>query len=261
MALLITLILGLSILAGVLIVKITDRSSGISDFSLALAFGTMTALAAVELVPEIFEHCGRGGFFVVPLGLAAGLFLLKGLDALVPDHGHHHGSGCGGYAAGHAVHHHGHDESPEDTAEMIHIGTMSAIAIAFHNIIEGMAVYSVARESLQMGIVMALAVGLHNVPMGMILYTTLRKETKRRMYGLLAAAVLSTFVGGLLMAALWTVLTDFFIGILMSLTLGMVVYIVIFELWPHLKDTWRTAGTAAGFLIGWVLIVIGLFLE
>ena len=76
-----------------------------------------------------------------------------------------------------------------------------------------MAVYSVARESLQMGIVMALAVGLHNVPMGMILYTTLRKETKRRMYGLLAAAVLSTFVGGLLMAALWTVLTDFFIGI------------------------------------------------
>ena len=261
MELFITFFLGLFILAGALIAKATDRSAGISDFSLALAFGTMTALSVIELIPEIFEHCGRAGFIVVPAGLAAGLLLLKKLDALVPDHGHHHEHHGEGHQHGRAVHDHGHGESARDTAEMIHIGTISTIAIAAHNIIEGMAVYSVTRESLQMGIVMAISVGLHNIPMGMILYTTLRKEAKKKMNGLFAAAFFSTFAGGLLMAVLWTVLTDFFIGILMSLTLGMVVYIVVYELWPHLKDTWRTAGTAAGFLIGWILIVIGLLLE
>ena len=55
---------------------------------------------------------------------------------------------------------------------------MSSVAIILHNIIEGMAVYSMAAESLNVGVMIAFGVGLHNIPMGMIIYSTLVKEKR-----------------------------------------------------------------------------------
>lgn len=119
---------------------------------------------------------------------------------------------------------------------IIHIGIVSAVAIVIHNVnvIEGMAVYSMVEKSIRIGLLMALGVGLHNIPMGMMICSNPSKREKSRRVKLLALAFLSTFLGGVLMYLLWYFINALVIGILISLILGMIAYIEIFELIPHL---------------------------
>ena len=124
-----------------------------------------------------------------------------------------------------------------------------------------MAVYSIAAESLSSGVMMAIAVGLHNIPMGMVIYSTLRQEKKTTRTALISGVALSTFAGGLIMASLWFIITPFVIGILMSLTLGMIIYILIFELAPHVMQSSSRALSAIGILAGIAVILAGGFLE
>jgi ZIP family zinc transporter len=144
---------------------------------------------------------------------------------------------------------------------MIHIGIISAVAIILHNIVEGMAVYSITTESLKVGLLVALGVGLHNIPMGMLMYSTLEKNTKSKRILMLALAAVSTFVGGVLMALISPVLNDFVIGILICLALGMLLYIILFELIPHLVHTKNKELSVIGILAGILVILISTMLE
>ena len=142
--------------------------------------------------------------------------VLKLLDKFVPEHDNEHSL------------------SHECTEEnLMHIGIVSSLAIILHNIIEGMAVYSMTIESVKLGLLVALGVGLHNIPMGMVIYSTLEKEKKNKKIILLSLVVLSTFIGGLLMLLISNLLNEFVMGILICITLGMLLYIIIFELYPH----------------------------
>ncbi len=96
--------------------------------------------------------------------------------------------------------------------------------------------------------------------MGMVIYSTLSREKRGRKIALLLAAALSTFVGGLLMKMMWSMIDDFITGILISLTMGMIVYIVLFELLVHLMHTKNKLLSAAGVAIGVAIILVsGLF--
>lgn len=68
----------------------------------------------------------------------------KGLDRFIP---------------GHDSEHAGHPDCSD--GDVIHIGIVSTIAIVIHNVIEGMAVYSMVEESIRVGLLMALGVGIH----------------------------------------------------------------------------------------------------
>ena len=216
MGLLITLILGLFILIGVLLVKIPKNTKLIENLSISVALGCMISL----------------------------VLILKLLDIFIPEHDHEHGL------------------SHECTEEnLLHIGIVSTIAIVLHNIIEGMAVYSITTESVKVGILMALGVGLHNIPMGMVIYSTLKKEDKKKRILMILLSTISTFIGGLLMALISSLISDFVIGILLCLTLGMIIYIVFFELLPHVLHSKNKILSIIGILIGILIIVISSMFE
>lgn len=242
MGLLITFLLGLFILLGALIANSIRNSRWIEQISISIAFGTMLALAVWELLPEAMENTGNEIILIVCVILGIGI--LKALDHLIPDHDHEHG-----------FDHHC------TTENVIHIGIISSVAVILHNMIEGMAVYSISAESTTMGLLMGLGVGLHNIPMGMVIASTLEHEKKSRRLVLLSSVALSTFAGGLLMKLLWSFINDFVIGILIALTLGMILYIVIFELLPHLMHTKHKMLSLAGTLIGVAVIVISSLLD
>ncbi len=203
----------------------------------------MTALALTDLMPEAVENLGNDNMYVMYFGVAAGILVLKLLDRFIPDHDSVRGF----------------DHQCTD-ANVIHIGIISSVAIILHNVIEGMAVYSISSESLHLGLLVSIGVGLHNVPMGMVIYSTLSREKRGRKIALLLAAALSTFVGGLLMKMMWSMIDDFITGILISLTMGMIVYIVLFELLVHLMHTKNKLLSAAGVAIGVAIILVsGLF--
>ena len=225
MEILITFFLGIFIIAGACVARCVRNTKIIEQLSISAAFGTMLALSIMELFPEAFEQLGKDNVWVIITFIALGVLLLKLLD------------------------------------HFIHIGIISSIAVILHNVIEGMAVYSIAAESLSSGVMMAIAVGLHNIPMGMVIYSTLRQEKKTTRTALISGVALSTFAGGLIMASLWFIITPFVIGILMSLTLGMIIYILIFELAPHVMQSSSRALSAIGILAGIAVILAGGFLE
>lgn len=233
MGLLITFLLGLFIVAGAVAAQHAKDHETIEHVSVAIAAGAMAALIALDLVPEAVEELPDGKWYLLPIFLVVGVGLLKLLDLFVPEH------------EGHGA---------------AHIGIVSTIAIVLHNIIEGMAVYSMTGESVRIGAMMALGVGLHNIPMGMMIGSTLQEDKRNRMVTLLTLASISTFLGGILMHFLWASISGMLIGILISLTLGMILYIECFELLPHLWRATNRKRSLIGALAGIVIVTVSSFL-
>ncbi len=248
MGLLITFILGIFIFIGVLVIKLTNNSKIIEQLSISIALGTMLSLISTELIPEVFEIF-KSNNIIITLSLIlslviVGILLLKLLDKFIPEHDSEHGLS--------------HDCTKQN---LVHIGIVSSIAIVLHNIIEGMAVYNITLESTKVGILMALSIGLHNIPMGMIIYSTIEKENKNKKIILLSLVGLSTFIGGLLMLFISSILNDIIIGILMCITIGMIIYIIIFELIPHLLHNKNKILSIFGIIIGILIIFISMLFE
>lgn len=240
MALLVVFGLSIVFAVGMVFAKLTSSKAHVQSFISSISLGAMAGVAFLDLIPEIFEETSGMGYLLVALLCVVGIVILKVLDHFVPEH-------------------EGSEESEE--GNLVHIGIMSAVAIVLHNIVEGMTVYSVASQSLKSGITLALGVALHNIPMGALIYSTLKSESRGKRNVILVLSSFSTFVGGLVMMALSSILSPSFFIVLMSLALGMVLYILFWELLPsglHSKD--RTI-TIVGALLGLLLVVASLFLE
>lgn len=210
-SLIITFVLGLFFIAGALVVKIVKDKERLEDFSVAAALGALVFISACDIVPEIFEIWSGTKLFLAALFVLIGVGLLMGLDHFVPDH-----------------------DSDELEENMVHIGVMTVMALSLHNIVEGMSVYSISSTSLSGGISLAVGIGLHNIPMGMLIYSTLDKEKVLKKRIVLSCAAFSTFVGGLLMYLLGEFMNESIECALICVALGMVIYIVFFELLPAL---------------------------
>ena len=200
----------------------------------------MAGVAFLDLVPEIIGECGDIGIYWVILSLLAGIIVLKVLDHFVPEH-------------------EGKEESQE--GNMTHIGIMSAVAIMLHNIVEGMTVYSVASQSIKSGLTLAFGVALHNIPMGALIYSCLKNENRMKRNVILLFSALSTVLGGVLMMLLSSVLSPSFFVVLMSLALGMVLYIIFWELLPQAIKAKDCKTVVPAFILGLLLVVVSVFLE
>lgn len=248
MGILITFILGIFILIGALIVKLTNNSKWAENLSISIALGTMSLLVILELIPEVYETFKSDNIIYTILIIFSliivGIVLLKILDRFIPEHDHEHNLN--------------HNCTHEN---LVHIGIVSTVAIVLHNIIEGMAIYSMASESLKIGFLVALGVGLHNIPMGMIISSTMQGENKTKKILLLGLASTSTLIGGILMSLISSFLNEIVIGSLICITLGMLIYIIIFELIPHILHSKNKVLSIVGILIGLLIIVISRLFE
>lgn len=244
MSLFITFLLGIFFLIGAAVIRLAKNSEWIEQLSVSLAFGSMTALVLLELLPDIMTGFAREHIMISLVAIILGIAGLKALDLFIPDHDSHLETATKDH----------HDN-------MVHIGIISAIAIILHNTVEGMTVYSVTLESLRQGALLSLGVGLHNIPMGMLIYSSLEKERKSKRYLVLSSAALSTFFGGLLMTLINPWLNEFIIGLLISVALGMILYIIFFELIPDLFRRKHWGLSVAGIVCGVLILMVGTLLE
>lgn len=210
--------------------------------SLSMAFGVMISLIFLELLPESFEVFSEEYSKLMSIGMIlgfslVGFFLLKGLDLFIPDH----------------------EENDENN--LIHIGIVSSIAIVLHNIIEGMAVYNTINTSFNLGILLSIGVGLHNIPLGMAISSTFYKslENKKKSNVIIMFISLSTFFGGLIMS-ITNVTNEIIIAILLSITIGMLLYINIIEILPRLIETKEKKTAIISTLIGVIVLIISVLL-
>lgn len=245
MALIITLIVGLFTFLGSLIIIFIKNNKKIVDFSISIGFGVLFALIILELIPETLELI-QTKFMVVSsiitvivLG-ALGILILKMLDKFVPNH------------------------DSDNKNNLIHIGVMTSIALIIHNLLEGMAIYTSLSSSLKFGTILGVGVALHNIPLGMsitsLFYNNGKNNKKAILMSLLVS--LSTFLGGLITFIFaGAILNEFYRGIILSITLGMLIYIVLFELLPHMVENKNKNNVVLGMLIGITLLILSTFFE
>ena len=241
-----TFLLGFFIILGALIVFYTDNNDKFIEFSISLASGVILMLIAFDLVPEMIEvvpYKGWFKYFAIFSGIGFGFILLKVLDKFIPDHDD--------------------DETTDedDQRNLEHIGLMSTIALIIHNIVEGMAIYMLATSDMKAAFITCIGIGLHNIPMGMVIASAFyqQNESKKKTFTILGAVSLSTFVGGLSMFLFKLgKYVDILEAISITLTIGMLLFILIMELIPKMKRSKDKRITSAGFLTGIVLLLITL---
>ena len=152
----------------------------------------------------------------------------------------------------------------DDTAELKTVGILSAVAIALHNIPEGIVTYIGYVDNPVVGLSLAIGIAAHNIPEGLsvalpVFYST-KSRSKAFLWSLLSglAEPLGAF---LCMLVLQKFVNDYVFGFLFGFTGGVMTYICIYELIPTgIKLDCEKNYTTISFIIGMGFIMISLIL-
>lgn len=244
--LLITLLLGLFVLIGALVAFLANKKGQIIDFSLGLAFSVIIMLIVLDLIPDIIEHLGLSYIWLFLIFTFLGYGVLRLLDHFIPDHHDHHKM-----------------TKKESHSNLAHIGMISSVALVIHNIVEGMAVYSTVLSDVTTGLVLAIGIGFHNLPLGMVIATTFYQGEQKaaKVWLSIGGVALSTLLGGVISFLLNSQeLPDWVLGSLLSLTLGMLLFILFSELWHRLCESKfkkeRNLGVGLGIAIMLISLIV-----
>lgn len=229
-ALLLTFLSGLFYLVGIIIYKFVKHKNELTVAAIACAAVVIIGLIVFDLAPELIEQDNAWLFVFVILGFVL-LFLI---DKLIPHHHHKH---------------HAHDEATKEHKDRLeHVSTITILALSMHNLIEGMALYSISLESIRSGTLMLIGVGLHNLPFGFQIAGTKNKL-------LVFLLVISAFLGGLVVFFFGNI-DEFLQGVVMALSMGMLLHILLFELFKEIRENIRQKATIYGIIIGVILLII-----
>lgn len=244
-ALLLTVLVGLFILIGTIFGIKFRNNKKITDFSISVAFGVIITLIAVELIPEILNssinYLGKGRGFIISAVLAfLGFIILQQLDLFIPHHeeeNHHHKHVC-------------YNE------HLKHIGIITSVTLILHNIIEGMGLYVTSMTDIKMGLILCIGIGLHNLPMGLIIASTFINEYKKKKIIIISLIVsLSTTLGGLFIH-FSHINNELVMSLLLSVTLGMLIYIAFCELLNQVLNIDDKKTTLIGIISGIIILLI-----
>lgn len=246
-----TFISGLFIALGALIVYITKNNDKFVRFSISMAFGVILTLLVFELLPESLHILGEYfdkpfNYVIFGICILVGIIILKVLDLFVPDHEQHGTS------------------KKAELDNLYHVGIISSIALVLHNIIEGMSIYAVSSNSLEMGMLMTIGVGCHNIPMGIMITSMFNRVTHKKnskFIIVLGLVSLSTLLGGVMMLLLSSFINDLFIGVLLSVTFGMLIYILLFELLHEITEYKDKKVALSGIIVGILIFLISMLLH
>ncbi|MCL2396560.1 MAG: zinc transporter ZupT [Defluviitaleaceae bacterium] len=256
-AFLLTIIAGTATGVGGLAILFSKKTSK-KFLSICLSFsaGVMLYISFAEILLEAFEDLeyalGDGiGYLAATIAFFVGILLVAIIDKFIP-----HGDEVTELAE-YAKQGNSEALAQKDKKELKRTGVMAAIAIAIHNLPEGIVIFMAAIHDPALGIAIALAIILHNIPEGIATAAPIYYSTGSR-----AKALLFAFVTGYVqpIGALiaWFLMRNVFdnmeaaFGIAFAAVAGIMVYVAIHQLLPaaqkfgkhHLVMKWLFAGMA-----------------
>lgn len=239
-----TLIAGVFFLLGGIISKRFKNKEALNHFSISLAFIIMLNLIFTDLIPEtieLLEEYKAGSRIIMIISfIILGILILKILDYFIPDHHHEH---------------HEHEKNiKEHISHERHIGTLTVISLILHNILEGFAIFGMSLNDFKLGIMICISVALHNIPLGTHIFSSLSIDKNK---GLISILTLSSLIGGIIFLIVGDI-SNLVLAIVTSITLGMLIYIEIFELLPEMLHGIKKKETIIGIVLG--LIILGVSL-
>ena len=234
------LIAGLFFLIGVFISLKNKKNKSLINISIASAFVVLIYLLIFDIVPEAIEMITEGKRYLIVLGIIIGFSIIFALEKLIPNHSHFEN-----------INHH--------EKHLNHIGIVTSLALILHNIVEGMSIYAITSSDLKSGLLCLFGVGMHNIPFGIEITTLLDKENNKKKWIYLLLLTFSTFIGGLIILLFENYMTDTILGFMLSISIGMILYLLIFELFTELKENFNKS-SIIGILIGFIIMIIGLII-
>lgn len=212
------------------------------------AAGVMVAASIWSLIIpalEQTEYMGKWSFAPIVIGFMVGIIFLLLLDNLIP-------------------HMHINSEKSEGPKTSLKKTTMLVLAVALHNIPEGMAVGVVyaglvagdTNITMMGALSLAIGIAIQNFPEGAIISMPLRAEGvgkgKAFLYGVLSGAVEPLAAFGTVMAAKYiTPLMPY----LLSFAAGAMMYVVVEELIPEMAEGKHSNIGAVIFSIGFTVML------
>ncbi len=208
------------------------------DFSMGFAAGIMLVACFTSLIIPSLE---MGLYLDLGIGFVLGALVVAVMDALIP---HEH------LVVGY--------EGPEHARRRLKKAVLIALAVAIHNVPEGLAVGVTTALSERLGFATALAIGLQDVPEGIAVALPLAvlwgSRLKGFATGLLTGLVetLMAVTGALVFSYATSVL-----GVGMGFSAGAMMYVVVEEILPeilHEASTYRKIATV-GFFLGFYVMM------
>lgn len=236
-------------LGAALVFLLRSRISDITNNAmLGFASGIMVAASFWSLLQPALEQAGEGiaNNWTVIAGFVAGMGFLLSLDTFIP-HQHHD------------------NENPEGPRSSLSRSTKMILAVALHNIPEGMAVGVVlagvmnGEANLTMAGALALSIGMaiQNIPEGAIISVPLRSEGKSKKKAFAMGALSG------LVEPVAAVATMFFLDnsggampSLLAFAAGAMLYVVVEELIPSSQHGKHSNIGTISFAAGFTLMML-----
>lgn len=221
-------------LGGLLVVCFGKPSVKVLSLILGIAAGINIVIATVELLPAAVEH---GNLSLMSVGFIFGIFIMSFIDRMIPSVSLINGNSNG----------------DDDNSRLIRTGILIAVALAVHNLPEGLAIGAGFQATPHLGIIIALAIGIHNIPEGMGAAAPLKLGGMENRQILMVTSLagmatpIGTFIGSLLIH-----LSPAFVSLSLAFGGGAIMYVVCKELIPesHKQHAqYAIYGITVGFLL------------
>lgn len=233
------------LLVGTLIVFSTHNSKKVMSFSVSLGFIVLILLGIMHLLPDAFlffteEISKKMSYLFIILFTFLGFIIILLFDRIG---GHHH-------------------EHEDDKEHFEHISIITCIFLFIHNFIEGMTIYSTVLLSYETAVILTLGIGLHNIPLGFTLSSTFNKIYNRAKTLLFIVLIGLSYLFGAIVAYKFNdiFMNPLVLGIALTFTFGMVLYIAIYEFLPLIYHSKEKKMVLFGSILGIILMALTLFL-
>ena len=180
---------------------------------MCFAAGVMLAISFLDLIPESIAISSPR---ISVIGVIAGAAAMYGLDRIIP---HIHPRLC----------------AQEQGCSLERTSVYLILGMFLHNFPEGMAIAIGSVTQMKVSITIALAIAIHNIPEGICTSAPYYHSTGKRVQAFLlsAATAIPILVGYVLARYIFQQVPTHVVGLLISSTAGLMIYITADELIPH----------------------------
>lgn len=226
---LVTSIAGLSTIIGTIPIFFKIKNiDKLINISLAFSSGVMASVSIFSLLPESYNYLKS--IFLLIFFILIGIFFTIILNKIFK------------YIDN----------------KLYKLGIISMIALIIHNIPEGILTFSTTSTNVYLGLSLALSIMLHNIPEGISIsvpiYFSTKSKKKAFLYTLISG--FSEVIGALFTYLfLYKYINNNFIGFILSITTGIMLYISLFELFPQ-SLLYSKKRTYLFFIIGFIFMLI-----
>jgi len=227
-----------------------------SCWLLSFAAGVMTSVVCFGLVLESIEIAS---VTITVYGLILGVIIIMLLNRIIDKITHTKEDDP-------KIHHtfaerYHEKQAIRNPSKMLRAGVLILIALALHNIPEGIAIGAGGIHDFELGALLTIVIALHNIPEGMAIAAPLLAGgvTKWKVILLTTLSGSTTILGGLLGILIGNI-SDFAVAMSLSAAGGAMLYVVFGEIIPQsivmTKNRTATIVTLFGIIVGLIVTQI-----